>query len=63
MILIVMQIQSIQDLVGATQGMERVMRDIAKPVVEQGQTTGFKRRDLGFSSRRPPFPKKKEECI
>ena len=58
MILMAMQFQSVRDLVRAAQGIERVMRDTAKPVIEQGQTTGFKRRDSGFSSGRPPFQKK-----
>ena len=44
MILMAMQFQSVQDLVQAAQGIERVMRDTAKPIVEQGETTGFKRR-------------------
>uniref|UniRef100_A0A6N2NCS8 Retrotransposon gag domain-containing protein n=1 Tax=Salix viminalis TaxID=40686 RepID=A0A6N2NCS8_SALVM len=58
MILMAMQLQSVRDLVRAAQGIERVMRDTTKPVVEQGQMTGFKRRDSGFSSGRTPFPKK-----
>ena len=38
------------------------MRDTVKPIVKQGKTTWFKRRDLGFSSG-DLFQKKKEECI
>jgi hypothetical protein len=34
MILIAMQFQSMRELVRATQGMERVIRDTPKPVVE-----------------------------
>jgi len=45
-------------LVKAAQGMERVIRDAPKPVVEQSQTTGAKRREFRFSSGRPPLPKK-----
>jgi hypothetical protein len=40
------------------QGMERVMRDVPKPVVEQSRASGGKRRDFGFSTGRPPLPKK-----
>jgi hypothetical protein len=34
MILIAMQFQSVQELVRAAQGMERVIKDTPKPVVE-----------------------------
>ena len=37
-----------------------VMRDALKPVVEQSQATGDKRRDFGFSTGRPPLPKKEK---
>ena len=58
MILMAMKFQSVLDLVRAAQGIERVMRDTAKPVIEQGQAIGFKRRDSGFSSMTPHFFKK-----
>ena len=35
MILIAMQFQSVRELIRATQGMERVIRDAPKPMVEQ----------------------------
>jgi hypothetical protein len=38
--------------------MERVIRDALKPVVEQSQATGAKRRDFGSLIGRPPFSKK-----
>jgi hypothetical protein len=38
--------------------MERVMRDVPKPVVEQSRASGGKRRDFGFSTGRPPLPNK-----
>jgi hypothetical protein len=38
--------------------MERVIRDTPKPVVEQSQTSGVKRRDFEFLTGRPPLPKK-----
>jgi hypothetical protein len=38
--------------------MERVIRDTPKPVVEQSQVIGAKRRDFEFLTRRPPLPKK-----
>jgi hypothetical protein len=38
--------------------MERVMKDAPKPVVEQSQAIGAKKRDFGFSNGRPPLPKK-----
>jgi hypothetical protein len=40
--------------------MEKVMRDAPKPLVEQSQATGAKRRDFGFSIGRPHFPKKRK---
>jgi len=58
MILIAIQFQSVQDLVRAAQGMKRVMRDAPKLVVQQSEATGAKRRDFGFSTKRPPLPKK-----
>jgi hypothetical protein len=58
MILIAMQFQSIRELVRASQGMERVIRDTPKPVVEQSQATGAKRGDFEFLTGRPPLPKK-----
>jgi len=36
------------------------MRDAPKPLVEQSQATGDKRRDFGFAIGRPPFPKKRK---
>ena len=48
MILIAMKFQSVQELVWAAQGMERVMRDILKPVVKHSQAIGAKRRDFEF---------------
>jgi hypothetical protein len=38
--------------------MERVIRDAPKPVVEQSQVIGAKRRDFGSLIGRPPFSKK-----
>jgi len=58
MILIAMQFQSVWELVRVAQGMERVIRDAPKPVVEQSQATGAKRRDFRFLTRRPPLSKK-----
>jgi len=58
MILIAMQFQSVRELIWAAQGMDRVIRDALKPLVEQGQATGAKRRDFEFLTRRPPLPKK-----
>jgi hypothetical protein len=58
MILIAMQFQFVRELIRATQGMDRVMRDAPKPMVEQSQTFGGKRRDFGFLTGRPPLPKK-----
>jgi hypothetical protein len=58
MILIAMQFQSVRELVRATQGMERVIRDTPKLVVEQSQATGAKRRDFEFLTGRPHLPKK-----
>jgi hypothetical protein len=58
MILIAIQFQSVLELVQATQGMERVIRDTLKPVVEQSQVIGAKRRDFEFLTGRPPLPKK-----
>ena len=58
MILIAMQFQSVRELVRAAQGMERVIRDTLKPVVEQSQVIGAKRRDFEFLIGRPPLPKK-----
>ena len=40
MILIAMQFQYVRELVRAAQGMERVIRDTPKPVVEQSQLRG-----------------------
>jgi hypothetical protein len=57
MILIAMQFQSVRELVWATQGMERVIRDTPKPVVKQSQAIRAKRRDFEFLTRRP-LPKK-----
>jgi len=47
-----------RELLRAAQGMERVIKDTPKPVVEQSQTMGAKRRDFKFLTRRPPLPKK-----
>jgi hypothetical protein len=58
MILIAMQFQSVRELVWAAQGMERVIKDTPKLVVEQSQAMGAKRRDFEFLTRRPPLPKK-----
>jgi len=58
MILIVMQFQSVRELVRAAQGMERVIRDTPKPVVEQSQAIEAKMRDFEFLTERPPLPKK-----
>jgi len=58
MILIAMQFQSIWELVRAAQGMERVIKDTPKPVVEHSQAMGAKRRDFEFITGRPPLPKK-----
>jgi hypothetical protein len=58
MILIAMQFQSMRELVRAAQGMERVIRDTPKPMVEPSQIIGAKRRDFEFLTRRPPLPKK-----
>jgi len=58
MILIAMQFQSVRELVRAAQGMERVIKDTPKPVVEQSQAMGAKRRDFEFITGRPPLPKK-----
>jgi len=58
MILIAMQFQSVRELVRATQGMERVIRDAPKLVVEQSQVIGAKRRDFEFLTGRPPLSKK-----
>ena len=60
MILIAMQFQSVQELVWAAQGMERVIRDTPKAVVEQSQVIGAKRRDFEFLTGRPPLPKKEK---
>ena len=38
--------------------MERVIRDTPKPVDEQSQAKGDKRRDFEFITGRPPLPKK-----
>jgi len=38
--------------------MERVIKDTPKPVVEQSQAMGVKRRDFEFITGRPPLPKK-----
>ena len=53
MILIVMQFQSIRELVQTTQGIESVMRDTPKLVVVGGEM-----RDFWFLIERPPLPKK-----
>ena len=45
-------------LVRAAQGMERVIRDTPKPVVEQSQAIEAKMRDFEFLTERPPLPKK-----
>ena len=47
-----------REFVRAAQGMERVIRDTPKAVVEQSQATGARRRDFKFLTRRPPLPKK-----
>jgi hypothetical protein len=60
MILIAMQFQSVRELLRATQGMERVIRDTPKPVVEPSQVIGAKRRDFEFLTGRPPLPKKEK---
>jgi hypothetical protein len=41
--------------------MERVIRDTPKPMVEQSQVIGVKRRDFEFLTRRPLPKKKKSE--
>jgi hypothetical protein len=38
--------------------MKRVMRDAPKLVVKQSWASRGKRRDFGFLTGRPPFPKK-----
>jgi len=60
MILIAIQFESVRELVRVAQGMERVIRDTPKPVVEQSQVIGAKRRDFEFLTRRPPLPKKEK---
>jgi hypothetical protein len=40
MILIAMQFQSVRELLRVAQGMDRVIRDAPKPVVEQSQLRG-----------------------
>jgi hypothetical protein len=58
LILVAMQFLSVQDLVRATQGMERVMNDTPRLTSEQSQTTGFKRRDfIPSMGRNPPLKK------
>jgi hypothetical protein len=46
MVLIAMPFQSICELEQAAQGMKKVIQDIQKPVREQGQMIGVKRRDF-----------------
>lgn len=46
MVLIAMPFQSICELEQAAQGMKKVIQDIQKPVSEQGQMIGVKRRDF-----------------
>ena len=58
MILIAMQFQSMQELVRAAQGMERVIKDTPKSVGEHSQAMGAKRRDFEFLTKRPPLSKK-----
>jgi hypothetical protein len=58
MILIAMQFQSVRELLRVAQGIDRVIRDASKPVVEQSQATGAKRRDFRFLTGRPPLLKK-----
>jgi hypothetical protein len=58
MILIAMQFQSVRELIRAAQGMERVIKDTPKPVVEQSQAMGARRRDFEFLTGRPPLLKK-----
>jgi len=58
MILIAMQFQSVRELVWAPQGMERVIKNTPKPMVEQSQVTRDKRKDFEFFIERPPLPKK-----
>jgi hypothetical protein len=58
MILIAMQFLFVRGLVRVAQGMERVIMDAPKLVVEQSQATGAKMSDFGFLTRRPPLPKK-----
>ena len=62
MVLIAMQFQSIRELVRATKGMERVIRDALKPVVEQSQTTGAKRREFEWKTS-PPKERKEWEIL
>ena len=47
-----------RELVRAAQGMERVIKDTLKPMVEHSQAIGAKRRDFEFLIGRPPLPKK-----
>jgi len=61
MILIAMQFQSVRELVRAAQGIERVIRDTPKPVVEQSQVIGAKRRDFEFFNWETSSPKEREE--
>ena len=61
MILIAMQFQSVRELVWAAQGMERVIRDTSKPMVEQSQVIGAKRRAFEFFNWETSSPKEREE--
>jgi len=58
MILIAMQFQSVRELVRVAQGMEGVIRDTPKLVVEQSPAIGAKRGDFEYLTGRPPLPKK-----
>jgi len=51
----------VREFVQAAQGMERVIRDTPKPMVEQSQVIGVKRRDFEFLTRRPLPKKEKSE--
>jgi hypothetical protein len=62
MVLIAMQFQSIRELVRAAQGMERVIRDAPKLVLEQSQTIGAKRREFEWKTS-PPKERKEWEIL
>ena len=58
LILVAMQFQSVEELVRAAQGIEKAMNDTIKPISEQSQTAGFKRRDFTPPIGRNPPSKK-----